>query len=307
MTRGRGFTAADVPDQSGKCFMVTGANTGLGLATAQVLAARGAKVLLACRSEEKARSAISQIREQCPAADVAFVALDLADIEAVRVCADRVAQEPRLDGLINNAGIMYPPLQRTAQGHELQWGVNHLAPFALTALLLPKLAETPGSRVVITASLAHRTGRIDWDDLDAHRRYRRTQRYSDTKLANLLHLFELDRRLQAAGSPVSAYACHPGIAQTELGRHSGPFRALFPLAGKLFNTAEQGAWPTLQAATDPTAIPGQYFGPQSWGEASGALGVARRSKGATDPDAARKLWDVSVEMTGVDYDLAPAS
>ncbi|WP_454797076.1 oxidoreductase [Novosphingobium lindaniclasticum] len=300
-----GFTAADVPGQAGKCFLVTGANTGLGFETTRVLAARGARVLLACRSEERARDAMERIRMELPGANLAFVPLDQADLFSVRECAEQVARdEPRLDVLVNNAGVMVPPLERTVQGHELQFGVNHLAPFALTGLLLPKLSDTPGARVVITASLAHMRGRIDWDDLDAHRSYKARQRYGDSKLANLLHLLELDRRLRAAGSPVRAMGCHPGIAETELGRHSLGFRLLFPVAGIVLNTAEEGAWPTLQAATDPDAGAGQYFGPRRFGGMSGPSGVAKRNASARDGAAARRLWEVSVQMTGIDCGLA---
>ncbi|MDE8654076.1 oxidoreductase [Novosphingobium album (ex Liu et al. 2023)] len=299
-----GFTDQDVPDQSGKCFLVTGSNTGLGFAAAAVLAARGGRVLMACRNEDKARAAMARIRAETPAADLAFLPLDQADLDSVRACADHALREPRIDVLLNNAGVMFPPLQRTKQGHELQWGVNHLATFALTGLLLPKLAETAGSRVVTTASLAHRGGRIDWDDLDARRGYHRTQRYSASKLANLLHAFELDRRLRAAGSPVTAVSCHPGLARTDLSRHAGLFRVLFPLAGLLFNTAAQGAWPSLQAAAGPVE-PGGYYGPQRFLEFAGPSGPARRTAAARDPRFARRLWDVSVEMTGIDPGLPP--
>ncbi|MCJ2177958.1 oxidoreductase [Novosphingobium album (ex Hu et al. 2023)] len=301
----KGFTAQQVTSQAGKCFLVTGANTGLGFETSKVLAAHGARVLMACRSEDKARQAIERIRMAVPGANLSFVHLDQADIGSVQECAHKViAEEPRLDVLVNNAGVMFPPLQRTAQGHELQFGVNHLAPFALTGLLLPKLSGTPGARVVITSSLAHKGGRIDWDDIDAHQSYSRTKRYSDSKLMNLLHLFELDRRLRAAGSPVSAMACHPGFAKTDLDRHSGFARIFFPLAGLIFNSAAQGAWPTLQASVAPDAVPGEFYGPQHMGGASGPSGIAKRMAAARDPEAAARLWTLSEEATGVRYPLA---
>lgn len=299
----KGFTAKDVPSQAGKVFLVTGANTGLGFEASKVLAARGARVLMACRCEDKARRAIERIRMAVPGANLAFVPLDLADLGSVHACARQVAEEePRLDVLLNNAGVMFPPLERTAQGHELQFGVNHLAGFALTGLLLPKLAETPGARVVITSSLAHKGGDIDWDDIDAHKSYSRTKRYSDSKLMNLLHLFELDRRLRASGSPVMATACHPGFAKTDLDRHSGLFRVFFPLAGWIFNSAAQGAWPTLQAAAGE-AEPGQFYGPQRMGGASGPSGVSKRTAMSQDPELAARLWRVSEEMSGVRYGL----
>jgi len=300
------FTAADVPDQTGRCFIVTGANTGIGYEAAKILAAKGARVLLACRSKDKAEAAKRQIREAHPGADVAFLPLDQADLASVRRAAEQAAEEPRIDVLLNNAGVMFPPLTRTAQGFELQFGVNHLGTFALTGLLLPKLAETPGSRVVVTASLAHNRGNIRWDDLNAEQDYNRTQRYSDSKLANMLHFAELDRRLRAAGSPVTAVGCHPGVAATELMRHAGPFRIFTPLFGLLLNTAAQGAWPALQAATAPDVEPGGYYGPRSIGEMKGRSGKARRNAAAQDADLARRLWDVSVEMTGIDPGLPPA-
>lgn len=294
------FTAADVPDQSGKTIIVTGANTGIGFEAAAVLAAKGARVLLACRSRDRAEAAMARIRQATPSADLAFLPLDQADLASVRAAAELAAKEPRIDVLLNNAGVMMPPLTRTAQGFELQFGVNHLAVFALSTLLLPKLAQTPGSRVVVTASLAHTRGNLAWDDLNADKSYNRSQCYGDSKLANLLFVQELDRRLRAAGMPVTAIACHPGVAKTDLGRHFGPFRFMFAAAGWLFNTAAMGAWPALQAATDPNAKPGGYYGSQGRREMRGPSGEATRSAQAQDPALARRLWEVSVEMTGID-------
>lgn len=271
-----------------------------------MIARRSARVLLACRNAEKAGQAMEAIRLDVPGAELAFVQLDQADLASVRECAAMVsAREPRLDVLINNAGVMVPPLERTAQGHELQFGVNHLGTFALTGLLLPKLAQSPHARIVITASLAHRRARIDWGDIDAHRSYYRSKRYADSKLMNLLHLLELDRRLRSTGSPVIAVGCHPGVAMTELGRHSLAFRALFPVAGRVLNSAEDGAWPTLQAATG-VVEPGAYYGPQRYAGLSGPSGLAKRSSAARNAEAARRLWDLSVGLTGVDYGLLPA-
>ncbi|MEJ5975427.1 oxidoreductase [Novosphingobium sp. PS1R-30] len=301
-----GFTAADVPDQTGRTIIVTGANTGLGYEAARVLAAKGARVLLACRDQAKAEAAMAQIRAEAPAADLAFLPLDQADLASVRRAADLAAQEPRIDVLLNNAGVMFPPLTRTKDGFELQFGVNHLGTFALTGLLLPKLAETPGARIVVTASLAHNRGKLQWDDLGAEKGYNRTARYSDSKLANMLHFAELDRRLRAAGSPVIAVGCHPGVAATELMRHAGPFQVFTPLFGLFLNTAEQGAWPALEAATAPGVQGGEYYGPQGLGEMRGRSGLARRTAAAKDPELARRLWDVSVAMTGIDPGLAPA-
>ncbi|MFM5930551.1 MAG: oxidoreductase [Novosphingobium sp.] len=303
-----GFTEADVPDQSGRTIMVTGANTGIGFESARVLAQRGARVLLACRNRDKAQAAINRIQALVPGADLAFVPLDQADLNSVRAAADLAAKEARLDVLINNAGVMIPPLGRTAQGFEEQFGVNHLGTFALTGLLLPKLAQTPGSRVVITSSIAHKRGRIAFDNLDAAKGYNRFDFYAQSKLANLLHMTELDRRLRAAGSPVAAMACHPGVAASELMRHIPFGNALAgPLLGLVLNTAAKGAWPALQAATDPAAQSGDYFGSQNLDEMRGPSGKAKRAPQACDPDVARRLWDVSVELTGVDPGLSPTA
>jgi NAD(P)-dependent dehydrogenase (short-subunit alcohol dehydrogenase family) len=301
-----GFSAQDVPDQSGKCIVVTGANTGIGYEAAKALAGKGARVLLACRDEAKAQAAMSAIRDSLPQANLAFLPLDQADLASVRRAAELAAAEPRIDVLLNNAGVMFPPLTRTRDGFELQFGVNHLGTFALSALLLPKLAKTPGSRVVVTASLAHQRGRLKWDDLNAEKAYNRTTRYSDSKLANMLHFAELDRRLRAAGSPVMALGCHPGVAATELMRHAGPFRVFTPLFGIILNSAVMGAWPALEAATSQDVQPGGYYGPQGLGEMRGASGQAKRTAAARDPDLARRLWEVSVAMTGVNPGLAPA-
>ncbi|MFG1478892.1 oxidoreductase [Xanthobacter sp. V4C-4] len=303
--RSSGFTAADVADQSGKCFVITGANTGLGFEAARVLAARGARIVLACRDAAKAHAAMDRIRTQTPAADLRALAYDQGDLDSIRRAAASLSDEPRIDALVNNAGVMMPPLTRTKQGFELQFGVNHLGSFAFTSLLLPRLAETPGARVVVTGSLAHTSGEIDWDDLNAERSYRRWPRYAMSKLANLLFLFELDRRLRAAGSPVAVAGCHPGFATTDLGRHMPGIGLLSMLFKPFSNTSAMGAWPTLQAATDDTP-PGTYHGPQGFREIKGASGIAKRAPQATDAAAARRLWDVSIALTGIDPGLSPA-
>lgn len=301
-----GFTAAMVPSQQGRCIMVTGANTGIGYEASLILAVRGARVLLACRDEARARAAMDRIAAAVPGADLAFVPLDQADLASVRAAAEQVMAEPRLDVLINNAGVMYTPLQRTAQGFELQFGINHLGTFALTGLLLPKLVQTAGSRVVVTSSLVHKSGKPDWSDPRAEKGYSPTQRYNDSKLANMLHFFELDRRLRAAGWPLTAIGCHPGVAKTELGRHSLGIRIFMEIIRPIQNTAAKGAWPALQAAIDPAAKGGEYFGPSRFGEFSGPSRLASRTSLATDTALARQLWDLSVEMTGVDPGLPPA-
>ncbi|GGA39326.1 oxidoreductase [Dyella nitratireducens] len=294
----QGFTANDVPNQKGKCFLVTGANSGIGFEAARVLAQRGGRVLMACRSKENAEAAIARIRAETPEADLFFLPLDLSDLDSVRQAAELVRRESRIDALVNNAGVMTPPLMRTKQGFELQFGVNHLACFALTHLLLPKLVETPGARVVVTGSVIHSRGRIDWSDINADNSYDKTQRYADSKLANLLFLFELDRRLRAHHIPVTAVGCHPGMASTGLGRYMGVLQVLNPLVSVILNSAHRGAWPTLQAATD-VIKPGAYYGPIGFKGVRGRSGEASRDPRALDATDAQRLWKLSEQMTGV--------
>ncbi len=296
----QGFTDRDVPDQSGRTFLVTGANTGIGFETAEVLARRGGRVLLGCRSEQRAADAISKIRAESPEADVEFLPLDQADLASVRAAAEQVSSEPRLDVLVNNAGIMAPPRTLTVDGFESQFAVNHLGTFALTGRLLPKLEETEGSRVVITASLAHRGGRIHWEDIDGAKVYSRQARYQQSKLANLLFMNELDRRLKARASGTIAVACHPGLAQTEIGRHFPLIQYAAPLVRAFFNTQAMGAWPTLMAATAPGVGGGDYLGPARFGELSGPATKAWSNPTSRDPELGKRLWELSVEMTGVD-------
>ena len=305
MSNSKGFTEADVPQQTGKSFIVTGANAGVGFEIARVLAARGARVLLGCREQTKAQDAMTRIKRITPNADLVWLPLDLGDLDSVRTAAEIAAKEPRIDALINNAGVMNPPLTRTKQGFESQFGVNHLGVFALTSLLLPKLAETPGSRVVVTSSVAHLKAKIDWDDLNADKSYIKNERYGASKLANALFFFELDRRLRAAKSPVTAIGVHPGVANTSLGRHMGIVQIAGPIVGLLLNSADKGAWPALLAATGQVK-PGGYYGPTGFGGIRGAAGVARRAPHAEDPALAKRLWEVSIAMTGIDPGLPAA-
>ena len=305
MSNSKGFTEANVPKQTGKSFIVTGANAGVGFEIARVLAARGARVLLGCREQTRAQDAIARIKRITPNADLVWLPLDLGDLDSVRTAAEIAAKEPRIDALINNAAIMNPPLTRTKQGFESQFGVNHLGVFALTSLLLPKLAETPGSRVVVTSSVAHLKAKIDWDDLNADKSYIKNDRYGASKLANALFFFELDRRLRAAKSPVTAIGVHPGVANTSLGRHMGIVQIASPIVGLLLNSADKGAWPALLAATGKVK-PGGYYGPTGFGGIRGAAGEAKRAPHAEDPALAKRLWDVSIAMTGIDPGLPAA-
>lgn len=298
------FTATTVPDQSGQTILVTGANTGLGFEVTKVLAAKGARVLLGCRSEDRAKAAIEQIQSENPDADLTFIPLDQSDLKSVRAAAKLVGKEKQLNVLVNNAGIMMPPYELTSDGFESQFGVNHLGTFALTGLLLPKLAQSKKSRIVITSSLAHRSGRINFADINAEKRYSAMERYAMSKLANILHAGELDRRLRASGSPTIAMCCHPGVADTELARHLPGFaRLILPLASPFLSTPAEGAWATLAAATGKGVKGGEYFGPAKFGGWTGPVTEVSRSLRAKDQDLAKQLWETSIEMTGVDPEI----
>lgn len=296
------FTAADIPDLQGKTLLVTGANTGVGFEAAKAFAAKGARVLLGCRNVSKGADAIAAIRAAQPDADLEVVELDLADLSSVRGAADVVAQEPRLDALVNNAGVMWNPKTLTADGFESQFGVNHLGHFALTALLLPTLEATPGSRVVTTSSSGHKAARdLPWDDINADDDYHPRKRYYASKLANLLFTYELDRRLRAKGSSTIAVAVHPGGSDTDLVRHLSKFEALMWRAMRpLVNSAEAGAWSAEAAATADGVEGGAYYGPSKYGELSGPVKQVKSSKKSHDLNMAKRLWDLSVEMTGID-------
>jgi len=301
------WTAADIPDQSGRTAVVTGATSGLGLATATELARRGAHVVLTARGGGRGERALAHLRAAVPAASAEVAELDLTRLESVRSFAARAADRyPELDLLVNNAGVMATPLERTADGFELQTGTNHLGHFALTGRLLPLLLAAPAARVVTVSSSGHRPGRIVLDDLNWQRRpYRRWPAYFQSKLANLLFALELQRRLAAAGARAESLAAHPGLARTELTRsypglvgrvQSALMRATVPLFGQ---SAEQGALPLLRAATDPTVPGGSYLGPGGPGEARGLPVVVKAAPAAYDEDLAGKLWNLSAELTGV--------
>lgn len=297
----RGFTEDDVADQGGKTFVITGANTGLGFEAARVLAAKGARVVIACRSQRKAKDAMARIEEESGTVDISYTPLDLGDLASVTECAERLQSEEKIDVLVNNAGIMVPPYELTKDGFESQFGVNHLGPFALTALLLEKLAETPSARVVNTSSIAHNVGKIRFADINAERSYNATARYGMSKLANLLFTYELQRRLDAAGLDILSVACHPGIASTELTRYMpGLLASLNGLASPLFNTAAAGAWPTLCAATSDEVEGGDYYGPAKRFETAGPAVKVKSNRTSYSRRDATRLWDLSVEMTGVE-------
>jgi NAD(P)-dependent dehydrogenase (short-subunit alcohol dehydrogenase family) len=290
---------SDIPDQHGRVAIVTGANSGIGYETARALAARGARVVLACRNEAKGRDAEQRIRSEAASADVRFEPLDLGALASVRAFAEkRIASEPRLDLLINNAGVMMPPYGRTADGFETQIGTNHLAHFALTGLLLESLRRTPKARVVNVSSLAHFAGTIAFDDLHSERSYGPIRAYGQSKLANLLFTRELQRRFEAAGVDALAAAAHPGSTRTELQRHSGLMDAVVRVFSQ---QPPEGALPTLYAATAGDVRGGEYFGPSGFAGCLGPPGRARSSPRSRDAVLAQRLWDVSEQLTGVHF------
>jgi NAD(P)-dependent dehydrogenase (short-subunit alcohol dehydrogenase family) len=298
------WTAADVPGQAGRTAVITGANSGIGFETARVLAEHGAAVILACRDAGRANDAAARIALTAPQATVTVVRLDLASLASVRAAADEIrASHGTLDLLINNAGLMFPPHGVTADGFELQIGTNHLGHFALTGLLLDRLLGQPGSRIVTVSSNGHRMGRINFDDLQSQRRYRRVAAYSQSKLANLMFTYELQRRLAAAAAPTVALAAHPGTAFTELTRHMpGPVQVLNRSLGSAFTqSAPMGALPTLRAATDPAARGGEYYGPDGRFEFKGYPRPAKSTARSHDEQAQRRLWQESERLTGVAY------
>ncbi|KAA2252185.1 SDR family NAD(P)-dependent oxidoreductase [Solihabitans fulvus] len=293
------WTEQHIPDQRGRVAIVTGANTGLGFETARMLAARGAAVVLAVRDVDKGKQAAARIT-----GDVTVQALDLTSLDSIRsAAADLRAAHPRIDLLINNAGVMYTPRQTTADGFELQFGTNHLGHFALTGLLLDRLLPVPGSRVVTVSSTGHRIrAAIHFDDLQWERSYSRIGAYGQAKLANLMFTYELQRRLAPHGTTI-AVAAHPGVSNTELARHT-PAALRLPitwLAPLLTQKPEMGALPTLRAATDPAVTGGQYYGPGNrWGT-RGYPKPVTSSPDSHDQDVQRRLWTVSEELTGVTF------
>jgi NAD(P)-dependent dehydrogenase (short-subunit alcohol dehydrogenase family) len=309
------WTAADVPDLTGTTVLVTGPTSGLGEATTVALATCGAHVVLAARSTARAEQLISGIRARTPSASLEHLPLDLADLASVHAAAERfAAQHDRLDRLVANAGVMATPLRRTADGFELQLGVNHLGHHALTGLLLPQLLAAPAARVVVVSSLMHRLGRLDLDDLNWERtRYQRWAAYGRSKLANLLFVLGLERRLRAVGSAAIAVGAHPGYTATNLqtagpamqGGASGAVNGLASRVGNLLvaQSVTRGVLPQLYATAAPDVPGGSYWGPSGPGESRGTPGLAGRSAAAQDTVLAEDLFAASEDLTGVRFDL----
>jgi hypothetical protein len=293
------WSTEQIPDLSGRTILITGANSGLGLEAARMLAGHGAHVVMACRSEEKGRDALDLIRSDHPNASLELMSLDLASLDSVRRFAEDFRQRhDRLDVLINNAGLMAPPLQYTQDGFEIQFGTNHLGHFLLTGLLLERLEAAPEPRIVVLSSFAHRMGDIYFDNLNAEHGYQRWKFYGQSKLANLMFALELDRRLRATGSKIRAIAVHPGYSATGLQRTvagGGLFNAL------MAQSQEKGALPTVFAATSEQAESGKYYGPHGFMELWGMPTEADMRKLARNREVAQRLWAVSEELTGTRY------
>lgn len=292
------WTIDQIPDQSGRIAVVTGASSGIGLEAARVLAQKNALVILAVRDVAKGKAVADTIRKQAPGAEVIVRELDLSSLTSIKTFADSIIHNcKQLDLLIDNAGVMMCPYEKTRDGFEIQFGTNHIGHFALTLRLLALLKKTPGSRVVLVSSQAHKRGKLDFSDLNwKTRKYNTVQAYSDSKLANLYFTYELARKLQAEGNNPIITAAHPGWTTTELQRHMGRFKFLNNVFGQ---GVELGALPTLRAALDPDAASGDYFRPDKFFELHGHPVKVKSTARSHDAEAARELWRKSEEMTGI--------
>ncbi|MDQ3320054.1 MAG: oxidoreductase [Actinomycetota bacterium] len=305
------WKTSDIPDQSGRLAVVTGANSGIGLVAARELTRAGAHVVMAVRDAARGEDAAHKVRSAASAAEVEVMELDLADLSSVRSFAAAFGEDHEgPDLLVNNAGVMALPHRTTADGFEMQFGTNHLGHFALTGLLLPGLSGRPDPRVVTVSSGAHKMGKIDFGDLQGERRYQKWKAYGQSKLANLLFAFELGRRASAAGLPLTSVAAHPGYAATNL-QSAGPKMSGSGLEERLMSLVnrvvaqddEHGALPTLYAATEPNLPSGSYVGPDGPLEMRGRPRLVGASERAWDEQTARRLWETSEELTGVHYDF----
>ncbi len=293
------WTAEDIPDLTEKVAIVTGANSGIGFKAARALDRKGAMVILACRNEKKGKEAVERIRADVATSNAELMLLDLSDLVSIREFADEFkARFNRLDILINNAGIMMTPFGKSADGFELQFGTNHLGPFALTGLMLDRILQTPGARVVAVSSNGHHMGRIDFENLNAERGYNRIAAYTQSKLANLLFTYELQRCFTTNGVDAIAVAAHPGWTATNLQAHTWYFRVLNPLVAQ---KPAMGALPILYAATAPDVKGGKYYGPGGWREWRGYPKEVKSSERSYAADVAAELWEVSERLTGVRY------
>ncbi|MCR9159618.1 MAG: oxidoreductase [Nannocystaceae bacterium] len=305
------WTEANIPELTGKTVVVTGANSGLGLETTRLLAGRGAHVIMACRTAAKAEAALDELRGQMPSASLEFRALDLAELASIRAFGDAVRSEhDTLDVLVNNAGVMALPRRETADGFEMQLGTNHLGHFALTSVLMPLLMATPAARVVTVSSLMHHLGSMRFDDLHGRRSYDKWRAYNQSKLANLLFCYELDRRLRVADADVCSVAAHPGYSATNL-QGVGPQLAGSKLAERFYaftnkvvaQPAHMGAMPSVFAAVGEPVTGGGFYGPEGVGQVRGYPVRVESSRASHDEVAAQRLWMMSIEATGETYSM----
>lgn len=295
------WTIENIPDLSGKVVIVTGANSGLGYEAARMLAHKGAIVVMACRNQEKGKEAAEQIRDENPRGQVILQRLDLADFGSVRqFVEDFLEENDQLDILINNAGVMATPYRKTADGFELQFGTNHLGHFLLTGLLYDTLKSTPGSRVVTVSSYAHILGRINFDDLNSEGFYQKWLAYGQSKLANVLFGYELQRRTSRNGKNPISLVAHPGYAATNLQHTSTFFSLLNPIMAQ---SPEMGALSILYAAASPEINGGEYIGPDGFLGQHGYPHSARSSRLSRDEDTARRLWEVSEQLAGIQFEI----
>ena len=297
------WTPDRLPSLTGKTYLITGGNSGIGFDAAQVLGEAGGDIVIACRNPAKAEAAVAELRKAAKGS-VETVALDLSDLSSVRKASDEIHRRyEKLDALINNAGIMQTPETRTVDGFELQLATNHLGHFLLAGLLFD-LVEKAAGRIAVVSSIAHKFGTINRDDLMSEKAYSATNAYSQSKLANLMFALELDRRLKAKGSAVKAIACHPGYSNTAL-QSTGP-AGLLNFAYKFLNPlmaqpSEKGAIPTVLAAAGSEAVAGAYYGPTGWGDTRGPVGDAFVARRALDEDMAGWLWEESERLTGFEW------
>jgi len=295
------WTTENIPDQSGKSVIITGANSGIGYEATRALVSKGATVIMACRSLEKGEIAATQIRNENPGRKVSVKQLDLSDLSSVESFAKAFLSEyDQLDILINNAGVMATPYGKTADGFEMQFGTNHLGHFALTGLLIDLLKSSPKSRVVTVSSYAHLIGKINFDNLNGEKRYQKWMAYGQSKLANLLFAYELQRLTSKNGENPISVAVHPGYAATNLQKGSSLFRFANNFVAQ---SPEMGALPTLYAATNPEIHGGEYIGPDGFLAQRGYPQIAQSNSRSHDQNTAKRLWKVSEELTGISFNF----
>ena len=301
------FSLEKAPLQKGRIAIVTGANTGLGYQTTLGLASKECKVILACRNKDKAEKAMADIRKEVPNADLEFIKLDLNSLKSVREFAKAYSEKhDKIDLLINNAGLMIPPLMRTEEGFESQFGVNHLGHFLLTNLLYPVIKKTENARIVSLSSIAHKNGRIHFDDPNWENSYSKSDAYNQSKVACLMFAYELQRKLNEAGSSVISVAAHPGVSDTELGRYIPKllYYAFKPITPLFTHPPKEAAKPTLMAALDENVVGGDYYGPTGFNEMKGKPGKAPSTGYSKKRNESEKLWELSENLTGEKFNVA---